>query len=423
MNTALRGRERILLPAEVATLATAIAPDASGISINVLRDPYWRKMLGLTPGIAGGAGGFNTEGDIITQTVDGRPLNDIWAEFQATISALNEERQGIVDFLTFGVTNVIEDVPQVTSADEFEVASEFGEPRGVRQPATYFSMAYDFEWYDLASRFTWKFLAEASAAQIESIHNGILEADNRLVFNKVLRTIFNDDNLSATIKGQNYTVFKFYNADGTVPPPWKTYTFDGTHTHYLTSGANVIDSGDIDDMYEHLRHHGYGSVESGTRVVLMLNSAQTPTVRGFKSVQAGGTDTYDFIPAQGSNPFLLPPNVAGMVGAQPNANLEGLTVIGSYGPVLIVEEDYVPIGYGLMFATGGRANLGNPVGIREHANVALRGLRLVKGRQPDYPLQDSFYQRGFGTGVRQRGGAVVMQFTTNVSYTPPAIYA
>jgi hypothetical protein len=414
--------ERIFLPAFAASMERSVTPDGT-LARNVLADPVLRAMLRLTPGIAGGAGGFNTEGDLITQTTDGRPLNDIWAEFQATIQALNDERQGIVDFLTFGVTNVIEDVPQVSSSDEFEVASEYGEPRGVRQPASYFSMAYDFEWYDLASRFTWKFLAEATAAQIESIHNGVLEADNRLVFNKVLKTIFNPANLSATIKGQNYTVFKFYNADGTVPPPWKTHSFDATHTHYLASGGAQIDSTDIDDMYDHLYHHGYGTVESGTRIVLMLNRIQADAVRGFKSVQAGGTDKYDFIPAQGSSPFLLPPNVAGLVGAQPNANLEGLTVIGSYGPVLIVQEDYVPIGYGLMIATGGRANLGNPVGIREHANAALRGLRLVKGRQPDYPLQDSFYQRGFGTGVRQRGGAVVMQFTTNPSYAAPAIYA
>jgi hypothetical protein len=52
----------------------------------------------------------------------------------------------------------------------------------------------------------------------------------------------------------------------------------------------------------------------------------------------------------------------------------------------------------------------------------LRGLRLVKGAVPDYPLIDSYYQRGFGTGVRQRGGGVVMQVTASGTYTIPAAY-
>lgn len=423
MSNSRKTQSPLVLPAFSYTLEASASPDIDVHVTNILRDPALRKALGIMPIIGGGDGrGTNEYADVITQTADGRPLNDIWAEFQASINVLNSERQTLVDFLTFGVTKVIEDVPQVSADMNFEVASEYGEPVGVRQPGTYFSMAYDFEWYDLASRYTWKFLAEATAAQIEAIHNGVLEADNRLIFNKVLKTLFTNTNRTASIKGNNYNVYAFYNADGTVPPSWKTYSHDGTHTHYLASGSATIDSGDLDDAHEHLRHHGYGATESGTRVVAMLNSAQTAVVRGFRSVQAGGTDTYDFIPATGSQPFILPPNVAGLEGQRVGSNLDGLTVIGSYGPVLIVEEDYIPAGYMVMFATGGRANLANPIGIREHENAALRGMRLVKGRSNDYPLQDAFYQRGFGTGVRQRGGTVVMQFTAG-SYTIPAEYA
>ncbi len=76
-----------------------------------------------------------------------------------------------------------------------------------------------------------------------------------------------------------------------------------------------------------------------------------------------------------------------------------------------------------MISTGGQANLNNPVGVREHSNVSLRGLRLVEGPNPDYPLIDSFYNRGFGTGVRHRGGSVIMQVTATAAYVPPAAYA
>ena len=44
-----------------------------------------------------------------------------------------------------------------------------------------------------------------------------------------------------------------------VPPPYLGNTFDGTHTHYLTSGSTVIDSQDIEDMIRHVKEHGYGT--------------------------------------------------------------------------------------------------------------------------------------------------------------------
>jgi hypothetical protein len=34
---------------------------------------------------------------------------------------------------------------------------------------------------------------------------------------------------------------------------------------------------------------------------------------------------------------------------------------------------------------------------------------------------DSFFVRGFGTGTRHRGAAVVAQITTNASYTAPVV--
>jgi hypothetical protein len=34
---------------------------------------------------------------------------------------------------------------------------------------------------------------------------------------------------------------------------------------------------------------------------------------------------------------------------------------------------------------------------------------------------DSFFVRGFGTGTRHRGAAVVAQITTNGSYTAPVV--
>lgn len=379
------------------------------------------RDLKMILGIGGGARGYNTEGDVLTMTADGRDLNDLWREFTTTVALQNEQRQTLIDFLTFPVVNVIEDVPQI-SGDDFEEASEFGVPKSIRPGLTYFSMAYTFKWYDLAARFTWKYLAEALASQVEAVHSSVLEADNRLVFREVMKTLFNSDNLAATIRQQNYTVYKLYNGDGTIPPAYKSNTFDGNHTHYVTSGAATVDSGDLEDMFNHLREHGY-SETNGVKLVMLCNKKQVDVIRTFRvnvENNNGKKALYDFIPAAGAPPFLIPGT--GLIGNQPQPALSGLTVVGQYGPALIVEEEYIPADYMVLIGTGGKANLNNPIGIREHANPALRGLRLVKGANPDYPLIDSYYSRGFGTGVRQRGGAVVMEVTADATYTIPAAY-
>jgi hypothetical protein len=366
--------------------------------------------------------GYHVESDVLTRTADGRDLNDLWSEYQAVVAIHNERRNRLINYLTFPVTNVIEDVPQM-SGDDFEEASEFGIPVGVRVQLNVFSLAYDFRWYDIRKAFTWKYLAEADSRQTDAVHQSVLEADNRLVFKKVMQTIFRNTNRAATINGQNYTVYSLYNADGTIPPDYKSNTFNGTHTHYLFSGvAANVDSGDVEAMFADMRLHGYGET-NGTTLVLFVNSAQTPFIRTWRAgvVNANAAVAlYDFIPAVGS-PTFITPNAQGLVGSQPAGSIAGMTVIGSYGPVLIVEEDYIPAGYMVLIGTGGDGNLNNVVGLREHANPALRGLRLMPGNQNNYPLIDSFYGRGFGTGIRQRGAAVVMQLNA-ASYTIPAAY-
>lgn len=387
--------------------------------------------LGLLPPMLGGApGGTNTgahtHGDIVYRLTDGTDPNDLWADLVAQLEVWNASRQTIVDFLTFPVTAQVENVAQGATVD-FESASEFGVPVAVREAISYFQMGYTLDWYDIATRYTWKFLLDADARQVDMIHNQILEADNRLVFTKVMNAIFRNTNRVASIQNQNYNVYALYNADGTVPPPYKTNTFAGSHTHYRATGAATLDSQDVEFMIDDLRSHGYGENE-GSRIVIMVNKAEGDVMRTWRFGVTNNNSQvakFDFIPAVGTSPLIIPNALqgAGLLGGnQPPGQIEGLTVIGSYGPALIVQEDYIPAGYLLAFATGGSANLQNPVGIREHSNPSARGLQLVQGPLAQYPLQESYYRRGFGTGIRQRGAAFVTQVTAG-SYTIPAVYA
>lgn len=389
------------------------------------------RQLGLLVPIMGGAPGgsptgTHTQGDAVQRLADGTDPNDLWAELQAQLEVWNASRQSIVDFLSYPVSAQVESVAQGTSVD-FEAASEFGVPVGVRSAITTFQMGYTLDWFDIATRYTWKFLLDADQRQVDSVHNSILEADNRLIFTKVMNAIFRNTNRVATINNQNYNVYALYNNDGTVPPPYKTTTFAGSHNHYRTSGAAAIDSGDVEELIDDLRSHGYGENE-GSQIVVMVNKTQGDAIRTWRfnvTNANAAVAKFDFIPAQGTSPLIIPNALQGaglLGGGQPPSSIDGLTIIGSYGPALVVQEDYIPAGYLLTFATGGSANLNNPVGIREHANPGARGLQLVQGPIAQYPLQESYYRRGFGTGIRQRGAAIVMQITAG-GYAIPTAYA
>lgn len=372
--------------------------------------------------LRGSEKGYNVEADtLITTTADGRDLNELWNEFSRVVTMHNAKRQKLIDLLTFPVTNVIEDVPQV-SGDEFEEASEFGVPKSVRGFLGYFSMGYDFKWYDMAVRYTWKYLAEASAQQVESNHQVALEADNRLIFRKVMNALFRNTNRSADIRGQNYTVYSLYNGDGTVPPAYGNRTFTGSETHYLVSGGDDVDPKDLEDLQDKLTQKGY-SRTNGTDLAILVNPAEAKIIRTFRAgkVTNGAEALYDFIPAQGQ-PAMIVPNEQGLLGSQPASTWRGLNVIGSYGEMNIIEEDYIPEKYLLLLGSGGEGALNNPVGLREHANAGLRGLRLIAGDRAGYPLINSYYSRGFGTGIRQRGGAAIMQIKASGSYDIPAAY-
>jgi hypothetical protein len=361
--------------------------------------------------------GQNQLADVIVQSADGASLTDMWAEFQASIRQLNAQRDPLVSALTYGVTAPTERVLVPSGDVDFEEATENGEPKGMRLGTPYV-FGYDFKWYDLAIRYTWLFLAESSSDQITALHSTALEADDRLVFTKVFKAIFNKTNSVAEANQQAVNVYRFYNADGIITPPtYRGKTFSSSHNHYL--GANhsgAVVSEDLDTMDDHLYEHGY-RLTLGYRLVLMVNRQEGATIRTFKVLSG---DKYDFIPTSGVGGGVILPASMGIVG-QPGAVVPGQ--IGTYGPFIVVEEDYIPAGYMFLFATGGENHINNPVGIREHQVASLRGLRLVKGPDGDYPLTDSFYQHGLGAGIRHRGAGVVMQVVNSSTYSTPAAYA
>lgn len=384
------------------------------------KSPAWLNWL-LEDGnsdlpIIGQEQGFNERADVV-QAADGTDLNDFWNEVQATVKVRNESRSRLIDALTFRVTGPIEQVT-VPSEVDFEEASEYGQPVGIRGGATRLFRGFDFKFYDLAVRYTWMFLAEADRRQLEQLNNLALEADTKLLFRKVMSTLFDPLNKNGiTDKNEPITVYKFYNGDGEAPPKYKQSTFAGNHNHYVISGNAAVTSANLVALATLTGEHGY-TLQNGYKTVLWANKQEVDIIKTFKTATGAA---FDFVP----NPeyyggAIWVPNNGSYVGG-PSGRVQG--EVGTWGPFHIVEEDYIPAGYLASVVTGGNDQISNPIGIREHANPAYRGLKVIPGQRSQYPLIDSFYRRGFGTGIRHRGAGAVMQIKATGNYTVPAAYA
>lgn len=108
--------------------------------------------------------GISTSGDVlVNETADGVNLNDIWTEIGKVLELYNQHRSAIVGLLSYRTTAVADVIPQSVDGESFEVATEFGVPTALREPADYLRLGYNFRDYDKSLRATWKWLRSATA--------------------------------------------------------------------------------------------------------------------------------------------------------------------------------------------------------------------------------------------------------------------
>ena len=350
--------------------------------------------------------GINTQGHVlVNRTADGVDLNLIWAEIEQLLNMWNGERTTVASLISYPTTVPADAVPQTLTVEPFDVASEFGVPKGVAPQPDYLKIGYSLLDYD-------------KAEQARSVVSRILSGDNQLVNGLVLRRLF--DPTEGTNEFQ-HRVFGLWNGvDGIAPPTHMNVSFPASTSHYLASGAAVIDSGDIEDCIRMITLKGYG-LRVGSQLLILANPAESELIQGWRagkeSRTGGPLAKWNFIKSTNAPAYLSSENV---VGAIPPPDYNGLAIQGSYGKAWLLETTYVPAGYVAVVASGGPGSPSNPVALRSHANPAYQGLRAIPGHWSGYPLLDSFFARGVGVGVRHRGAAAVVQVTTNASYTPPS---
>lgn len=363
--------------------------------------------------------GYSTEGDVLVKkTADGVDLNVIWDQLKGAIDEYNRHQGALVSLLTFKTTAIGDAVPQGADLPKFERATEFGIPASIQQ-GTALPVAYSLDDHDLRIGATFRFLRAATAQQVRDLMNTGLAADQKLQTELVLSRLFDP---TEDVSPEGAPIYGLWNGSGTmVPPSYMGTDFAASHQHYLVSGASSLDSEDVEVLINHVQEHGYG-LDPGTRILILCSHAEADVIMGFRAgVQNNNTKVakYDAVPSASAPPYLTDQT---LVGDRAPDKLGNLPILGSYGRAWIAESPLVPPGYVAAFVTGGSNSNSNVIGFREWPQKEYQGLRLIPGIGP-YPMKDSFLTRSCGVGVRQRGGAVVLQIKPSGSFDIPDISA
>ena len=278
------------------------------------------------------------------------------------------------------------------------------------------------------STLTWKFLRTATAEQIRSVISRMIDSDRYTIQRTVLEAAF----VPTTRRNEfGHTVYPAFNGSNTAdnkPVDFMGKTFTATHSHFLTTSSTDLDSEDVEMLANHVREHGYGRGGRSGKLVALFNpddvelSAMTAWRAGVEN-NNGKSAKYDFIVSPTAPPYLTD---KALVGEQPPGEVEGIPVIGSYGPVsYICQSEVIPAGFFVIAATHGVDHPDNAIAFRQSENPDYQGLQFVPGSDDRraYPLSSSFATRTFGTGVRRRGALAVAQLTAAGSYTAPTDFA
>ena len=192
-----------------------------------------------------------------------------------------------------------------------------------------------------------------------------------------------------------------------------------SESHYIASGATVLDSADVLDAVNLVRRKGYG-ITPGSQMLLICSDEEADAVMSWRAGEAsrpnGPISPHDFVPSKNAPVYLTEKNIVGELAP---ADFNGIPVLGSYGETWLCRTPILPPGYVVVTASYGPDHPLNPVGFRSHPLSSYQGLRQVAGSYAGYPLLEAHHLRHMGVGVRHRGAAAVMQVTESSTYTAP----
>lgn len=279
---------------------------------------------------------------------------------------------------------------------------------GARKTTGKWDVGYPIESFGEVVAETRNAMAYMTPAKYAAHVNGVVAASVNTIRLEMLHKLLN--NSQKTFNDENHgeiLVEPLANGDTVVYPPVEGAVSEATEDHYLVSGyaASGIDNTNNplpvirDDLIQH-----YGRQTGGSNIVVFINPAQRAKIEalsGFIAIP----DQYIRVGNDTDVPQGLP-----MVAGE---------IIGRSDGCWVVVWDYIPAAYML----GIHLEAPAPLKRRVHpvATGLPSGLALV-AQDDSHPIESAEWNLDFGFGVGNRLNGVVMELTTDVSYTIPSAY-
>lgn len=235
--------------------------------------------------------------------------------------------------------------------------------------------------------------------------------DRNTLRQEMLRAIFN--NAARTFKDENFpdlTIVPLANGDSVTYPPVLGSVTETTANNYLASGyiySSISDTNDPIITIVNALEQYLGTPTGGSKIAVFINNEETPYIKALSNFDAVPNRFVEY----GANVSLVPEDKfpSGLPGR----------VIGETDSALIIEWRWIPAGYMVGI------HLEAPPPLRQRIDppaVALgEGLQLV-AEDMDNPIKSAQWSHRVGFGCANRLNGVVMQLTTNGSYSPPTLY-
>jgi hypothetical protein len=290
-----------------------------------------------------------------------------------------------------------------------------------------FEVGYPIRAYGDRGMFTPEFLLRATVREVNNKTLDAMMRDSNTLFRHVLDALFQDENYEFTddkVLGQGlgtYEVKRLLNADG-IPGVVKRWDNElvalGTLNAYKVSAA--ITNATFDMIHDYLKDIGMDG-----DIVYIISKADEPTVRLLTNFVPFDPEQTTFVDPNIQDPApvegtVVPPAVARV--RSPRAIGRMRAADGNSGEVIVIPWMFA----GYIFGMDRSAD--KPVVIRESDLSQLRGFTLVDedGMTPiiggSKIIANKYWQRVFGTGVRNRANGCCVQITGNATYTAPSVF-
>jgi hypothetical protein len=333
----------------------------------------------------------------------------LYRHIRDLLAAHNRMTQDIFGLLVDPtVDNIRRAGNQPVSGEMIEV-DEYGVPDVQKVSVVGYDVGFPLRNYAYALGWTKRYFDTKTVADIAKEYVAAQDADVKNLKRRVLQAFFRATNytfIDRLTNSQSLPVKALMNADGTaVPYDEFANSFDGsTHTHLVGYASGAVAAADITALINNVKEHGV----NGGQIVLMTNTAQEATVRGFTSnfdplqaplLDPGGGSTTDVVLAARENPYRIDDRPIGVWD----------------GFVMVWTKPWIPANYYAAVLVGGT---NDPIiEFRTRPNLNYGDYRLV-AQFDNYPLRAQAFEREFGAGVWNRFAAAIL-YGGGTSYVQP----